>query len=145
MTENKYSAFVSNVRYEFQRRVVLQLLVCHIFGNFDHKFHIFCVFECESLMQKFCTTTMIRMRTAALVDVHFVFCRVFNLKVDRSTRSSTVNRIMKAKTMALFKHQYSLSTDSSDTDGQDRFSPLLQQSCQLLYIQQYNVIPAEPL
>jgi len=59
---------------------------------------------------------------------------VFNLKVGRNTRSSTVNRIMKAQTMALFKHQYSLSTDSTDTDGQDRFSPLLQRSCQLLYM-----------
>jgi hypothetical protein len=29
--------------------------------------------------------------------------------------------------MALVKHQHSLSTDSTDTDGQDRFSPLLQQ------------------
>ena len=28
--------------------------------------------------------------------------------------------------MALLKHQHSLSTDSTDTDGQGRFSPLLQ-------------------
>jgi len=34
----------------------------------------------------------------------------------------------------LFKHQHSLSTDSTDTDGQDQFSPLLQQSCQLLHL-----------
>jgi len=34
----------------------------------------------------------------------------------------------------LFKNQHSLSTDSTDTDGQDRFSPLLQQSCQLLHV-----------
>jgi len=33
---------------------------------------------------------------------------------------------MKAQKMAMFKHQHSLSTDSTDTDGQDRFSPLLQ-------------------
>jgi len=36
--------------------------------------------------------------------------------------------------MALFKNQHSLSTDSTDTDGQDRFSPLLQQSFQLLHM-----------
>jgi len=36
--------------------------------------------------------------------------------------------------MSLFKHQHSSEAESTDTDGQDRFSPFLQQSCQLLHM-----------
>jgi hypothetical protein len=45
-----------------------------------------------------------------------------------------INGVFLTVKMALFKHQHLLSTDSTDTDDQDWFSPYLQQSCQFLHM-----------